>query len=133
MGKGLDLLFPALDRLLADNVRVILAGAVGAEHVTALEIAERKHRERFVHVPELDDAFARKALAGADVFLVPGPVEPDATRLLQAMALGAIPLTVQCPGLFQFVRDWEQPGLEATVLSFIPGRRTVCLMDAGRR
>ena len=109
-GKGLDLLFPALDRLLADDVRVILAGAVGAEHVTALEIAERKHRKRFVHVPELDDTFARKALAGADVFLIPGPVEPHATRLLQAMALGAIPLTAQCPGLFQFVRDWEQGG-----------------------
>jgi starch synthase len=107
-GKGLELLFPALDRLLADNVRLILVGPVGAEHITALEIAERKHRARFVHVSPADEAFERKALAGADVFLVPGPTEPEAIWLRRAMLTGAIPLAAQCPGLFQFVRDWEQ-------------------------
>ncbi|HEY5705013.1 MAG TPA: glycogen/starch synthase [Terrimicrobiaceae bacterium] len=107
-GKGLDLLFPALDRLLADNVRLILVGSVDPKNITALEIAERKHRGRFAHVPEADEAFAHKALAGADVFLVPGPVEPEAIWLRRAMLSGAIPLAAQCPGLFQFVRDWEQ-------------------------
>jgi starch synthase len=107
-GKGLEFLFPALDRLLADNVRLILVGPVGAEHITALEIAERKHRARFVHVSPADEAFARKALAGADVFLVPGPTEPEAVWLRRAMLSGAIPLAAQCPGLFQFVRDGEQ-------------------------
>ena len=107
-GRGLDILFAALDRLLADNVRVVLAGPVDPGNITALEIAERKHRGRFAHVHEIDDAFARKALAGADVFLVPGPVEPEAIWLRRAMLLGAVPLAAQCPGLFQFVRDWEQ-------------------------
>jgi starch synthase len=107
-GKGLGLLFPALDRLLADNVRLILVGPVGAEHITALEIAERKHRKRFVHVSPADESFQRKALAGADVFLAPGRTEPEAIWLRRAMLSGAIPLAAQCPGLFQFVRDWEQ-------------------------
>jgi starch synthase len=107
-GKGLGLLFPALDRLLADNVRLILVGPVDAEHITALEIAERKHRARFVHLSPADEALERQALAGADVFLVPGPTEPEAIWLRRAMLSGAIPLAAQCPGLFQFVRDWEQ-------------------------
>jgi starch synthase len=107
-GKGLGLLFPTLDRLLADNVRLILVGPVGAEHITALEIAERKHRARFVHISPADEALERQALAGADLFLVPGPTEPEAIWLRRAMLSGAIPLAAQCPGLFQFVRDWEQ-------------------------
>jgi starch synthase len=107
-GKGLDLLFAALDRLLADNVRIILTGPVDPGNITALEIAERKHCGRFAHVQEADDAFARKALAGTDIFLVPGPVEPEAIWLRRAMLSGAVPLAAQCPGLFQFVRDWEQ-------------------------
>ena len=107
-GKGLALLFSALDRLLAGNVRLILVGPVGAEDITALEVAERKHRGRFVHVSPADEALQRQALVGADVFLVPGPTEPEAIWLRRAMLAGAIPLAAQCPGLFQFVRDWEQ-------------------------
>ncbi|HEY5813588.1 MAG TPA: hypothetical protein VIT23_13150, partial [Terrimicrobiaceae bacterium] len=107
-GKGLDCLFPALDRLLADNVRLILVGPVGNDHITALEIAERKHRARFAHIPQPNESLARKVLVGADVFLVPGPTDPAAVWLRRAMWLGAVPLAAQCPGLFQFVRDWEQ-------------------------
>jgi starch synthase len=130
-GKGLDLLFPALDRLLADNVRLVLAGPVGAENITALEIAERKHRGRFAHVPEVDEDFARKALAGADLFLVPGPVEPEATWLRRAMLSGAVPLAMQCPGLFQFVRDWEQSGSETNGFVFF-ARTVEGLLDGCR-
>jgi starch synthase len=107
-GKGHGILFPALDRLLADNVRLILVDFVPPEHITALEIAERKHRKRFVHISPADESLQRKALAGADVFLVPGPSEPEAIWLRRAMLCGAVPLAAQCPGLFQFVRDWEQ-------------------------
>ncbi len=131
-GKGLDLMFAALDRLLADNVRLVLVGPVQAENITALEIAERKHRGRFAHVLEADEAFARKALAGADVFLVPGPVEPEAIWLRRAMLSGAIPLAAQCPGLFQFVRDWEQTRGEGNGFVFC-ARTTDGLLDGCRK
>ena len=131
-GKGLDLLFSALDRLLADNVRLILVGPVQAGNITALEIAERKHRGRFAHVLEADEGFAHKALAGADIFLVPGPVEPEAIWLRRAMLSGAIPLAAQCPGLFQFVRDWEQTRGEGN--GFVFYARTVDgLLDGCRK
>ena len=130
--KDLHLLFSALDRLLADDVRLVLVGPVQAENITELEIAERKHRGRFAHVPEADDAFAHKALAGADVFLVPGPVEPEAIWLQRAMLSGAIPLAAQCPGLFQFVRDWEQTRGEGN--GFVFCARTVDgLLDGCRK
>jgi starch synthase len=131
-GRGLNLLFSALDRLLADKVRFVLAGPVDAGNVMALEIAERKHRGRFVHIPQTDDAFARKALAGADVFLIPGSVEPEAIWLRRAMLSGAVPLAAQSPGLFQFVRDWEQTRGEGN--GFVFCARTVDgLLDGCRK
>ncbi len=131
-GRGLDLMFAALDRLLAHDVRLILAGPVDSKNITALEISERKHRRRFAHVPEVEDAFARKALAGADVFLVPGTVEPEAIWLRRAMLSGAVPLVAQSPGLFQLVRDWEQTRGEGN--GFVFCSRTVDgLLDGCRK
>jgi starch synthase len=130
--KGLNLMFSTLDRLLADNVRVILIGPVDAGDITALEIAERKHRGRFAHIHEADETLARKALAGADLFLVPAPVEPQAIWLRRALLSGAVPLAAQCPGLFQLVRDWEQTRGEGN--GFVFCSRTVDgLLDGCRK
>ena len=83
-------------------------------------------------MPEVEDAFARKALAGADVFLVPGTVEPEAIWLRRAMLSGAVPLVAQSPGLFQFVRDWEQTRGEGN--GFVFCSRTVDgLLDGCRK
>lgn len=108
-GAGLAGLFEALDRLLADDVRVALLGSVQPGDIFALEVARRAHRGRFVQVDQYDDELARLTLAGSDLFLVPGPVEPRAVWLRRAMLSGAVPVAAQCGGLFQFVRDWE-PG-----------------------
>ena len=50
---------------------------------------------------------ARLALAGSDLLLVPGPVEPRATWLRRAVRYGTVPVALQCGGLFQLVRDFE--------------------------
>ena len=92
-------MFPALDRLLADDVRLILLDLVPAEHITALEIAERKHRKRFVHISPADESLQRKALAGAD-FSRPGTngARSDLAKTRYAFwshsARGAMPGTI---------------------------------------
>ncbi len=106
-GKNIGLLLDSLDRILADEARVILLGPVGAEHTTALEIARRKHQGHFVQADNFAENLARLALAGSDVFLLPGAVEPRTLWLRRALRYGAIPLALQCGGLFQLVRDWE--------------------------
>ena len=74
----------------------------------------------------------RKALTGADIFLVPGPTEPEAVWLRRAMLSGAVPLAAQCPGLFQFVRDWEQTRSEGNGLVFC-ARTVDGLLDGCRK
>lgn len=107
---GIGNLLASLDRLLVDDVRVTMLGAVPAALTIPLEVARRKHAGKFVHFGEFDEPLARKALAAADLFLVPAAVEPEATWLKRAILYGAVPVAVQCGGLFQYVRDWEPGG-----------------------
>jgi starch synthase len=131
-GRGIDVLLGSLDRLLADGKRLVLLGEVAEQHIMALEVARRKHRGRFTHLAEFDDKLARLTLAGADVFLVPGAVEPKVTWLRRALRYGTIPLALQCGGLFQIVRDWE-PSREMGN-GFVFYAATIDgLVDAGRR
>lgn len=107
-GKGFDLLLASLDRLLARKMQLLILGPLGPENLRALEIARRKHKGAFAQVSEFDDKLARLALAGADLCVVPGAVEPRAVWLRRAIRYGVVPLAMQCGGLFQFVRDWER-------------------------
>lgn len=92
-----------------EDVRIAVLGGVPAELAIPLEVARRKHAGKFVHLGEFDETLARKALAAADLLLLPAPVEPEAVWLRRAVLYGAAPVAVQCGGLFQYVRDWE-PG-----------------------
>lgn len=106
-GPGLEALFGGLDRLLAENVRVILLGAIPGTHTLEIEIARRKHAGQLAYLPDFDEKTARLALAGSDVFFVPNSTEPLPLWLPRALRYGAVPLVAQSGGLFQFVRDWE--------------------------
>ncbi len=131
-GKGFDLLLASLDRLLARKVQLLILGSLGPENVRALEIARRKHKGAFAQVNEFDDKLARLALAGADLCVVPGAVEPRAVWLRRALRYGVVPLAMQCGGLFQFVRDWERNPAQGN--GFVFQSSTVeGLVDIGER
>ncbi len=129
---GMDAFFSSLDRLLAENVRLILLGSVSADQEFAVEVARRKHADRFVYRPDFDDELAHRVLASSDIFLVPGPVEPQTLWLRRAIQSGAIPLAAQCPGLFQVVRNWE-PGREVGNGFVFSSRAADGLLDGCRR
>lgn len=129
---GMEGYFSALDRLLTENVRLILLGAVAADDEFAVEVARRKHAGRFVYRPDFDDALAGAALSHSDVFLVPGPAEPQTLWLRRAIRSGAIPVAAQCGGLFQTVRNWE-PGREAGNGFVFSSKAIDGLLDGCRR
>lgn len=99
--------FSSLDRLLAENVRLILLGELPAEYQFDIEVARRKYASRLVYRPQFDELLAREALSHSDFFLLPGTAEPHTLWLRRALRSGAIPIAAQCHGLFQTVRNWE--------------------------
>src|SRR5207249_602151 len=56
--KGFDLLMPLLDRLLSDDVRLIILGKGDPGYETALAIAARKYPTKFVYRRIYDEALA---------------------------------------------------------------------------
>jgi len=132
-GRGVDVLLAALDRMIAAGNRVVLLGASGTSaHRTGLETAIRKHRGRFVWREKFAHKLAKAVLAGSDLFLLPGVVEPQTTWLRRALRYGCVPMARQCEGLFQLVRDWDPAGGFGNGFVFYAGTADA-LVDACRR
>lgn len=131
-GQGFADLFASLDRLLADNVRLLVLGEVPPDQFFALETARRKHAGRLAHIPTFDEDLARTVLGASYFFLVPGPVEPQTLWLRRAILSGAVPIAAQCGGLFQTVRDWE-PGRASGNGFVFSARAAGGALDACRR
>ena len=106
-GAGMAILLEVLDRLPAEDVRVLLLGPVDADVRTALGIAVRRHAGRFSNITSVDAGLFHLALSGSDFLLLPGPVEPGGELLMLALRNGLVPVAAYCPGLRQFVQDFD--------------------------
>lgn len=103
--KGIDLLIPLLDRLLAHDVRLIFLGEGDSHFERELAIASRQHRERFVYRKTADLPRTHLLYAGADIFLVPSHSEPSGQHAMIALKYGAVPVAHAVGGLSETLRD----------------------------
>jgi starch synthase len=105
--RGLELLLPLLDRLLADDVRLAVFGEAEKAHERDLLLATRKHARRFAFHREADPALLHLAFAGADATLFPELIDPSGSMAMRALKYGAPPVARACGGLHQIVRDYD--------------------------
>jgi len=106
--KGIDLLAPLIDRLLADDVRLVILGALGdsdPRYERELLLASRSYPSKFAFRQGFDDALARRIDAGADAMLIPSRFEPCGLTAMYALKYGTIPIVRASGGLYQIVRD----------------------------
>ncbi len=103
--KGIDLLAPVLDRLLADDVRLVILGEGETRFERELLVASRRYPGKFAFRQGFDDALAHRIDAGADVVLIPSHFEPCGLTAMYALKYGAIPVVRASGGLHQIVRD----------------------------
>jgi len=102
---GVDILLEVLDRLPAEEIRVLLLGPV--EDRMALGIALRRHAGRFANMTSVGADLLHLVLSGSDFLLLPGPVEPGGELLMLALRNGVIPIAAHCGGIRQFVQDYD--------------------------
>src|SRR5438067_11631991 len=74
--KGFEILVPLLDRLLWDNVRLIILGEGDPAYETALAVAARKFSTKFAYQRNYDVKLAHLIEAGMDISLIPSRFEP---------------------------------------------------------
>jgi starch synthase len=110
--KGFELLMPLLDRLLSDDVRLIILGAGDAGYETALAIAARKYPTRFAYRQTYDEALAHLIEAGMDISLIPSQIEPSGLSAMYSLKYGAVPVARATGGIQEIIEDYD-PTLDA--------------------
>jgi starch synthase len=105
--KGIDLLLPLLDRLLADDVRLVILGEGEQAYERDLLVASKRHPERFAYRRSMDERLAHLIYAGADVFLIPSHFEPCGLSAMYSLKYGTLPIARATGGLYESIRDYD--------------------------
>ena len=103
------LLAEKLDQLLADDVRLIVLGAL-PEKVPAsvtFRIAAKRYPQKLALVQDAGESLARLALAGADFQLFLGRPRGLSALLLRSLKYGVLPIAPAGPGLRQIIDDYQ--------------------------
>jgi starch synthase len=131
--KGLDMLLPALDTLLALGAQLVILGAGEPGLEQQFRAAAANHPGRIGCFIGYNEALAHQTQAGIDAILIPSRFEPCGLTQLCALRYGALPIVARTGGLADTVIDANAAALAAntgTGLQFSNGQITAALHRA---
>jgi starch synthase len=105
--KGFEILMPVLDRLLADDVRLIILGEGDPAYETGLAIAARKFPTKFAYRKDYDERTAHMIEAGMDISLIPSRFEPSGLSAMYSLKYGALPVARATGGIQEIIEDYD--------------------------
>jgi starch synthase len=105
--KGFEILMPLLDRLLWDDVRLIILGEGDPAYETALAIAARKFPAKFAYQKDYDEKLAHLIEAGMDISLIPSRVEPAGLSAMYNLKYGSLPVARTTGGVQEIIEDYD--------------------------
>src|SRR5438105_5920418 len=105
--KGFDILVPLLDRLLSDDVRLIILGEGDPTYETALAVTMRKFPSKFAYRKTYDEKTAHVIEAGMDISLIPSRFEPAALSAMYNLKYGALPVARATGGIQEIIEDYD--------------------------
>ncbi len=105
--KGFQILMPALDRLLSDDVRLIVLGEGDPGYETALAVASRKFPGKFAYRRDYHERLAHLIEAGTDIALIPSRFEPAGLSAMYNLRYGALPVASATGGIQEIIEDYD--------------------------
>ena len=105
--KGFEILVPLLDRLLWDDVRLIILGEGDPAYETSLAVAARKFPTRFAYKKSYDDKLAHLIEAGMDISLIPSRFEAAGLSSMYNLKYGVLPVARVTGGIQEIVEDYD--------------------------
>src|SRR5712664_3614729 len=105
--KGFEILVPLLDRLLWDDVRLIILGEGDPAFETALAVTARKFPTRFAYQKNYDEKLAHLIQAGMDISLIPSRFEPAGLGAMYNLKYGALPVARVTGGIQEIIEDYD--------------------------
>ncbi|MHA3773546.1 glycogen synthase GlgA [Verrucomicrobiota bacterium sgz303538] len=106
--KGIDLLLPIIDRLLADDVRLVVLGEGDLGYERELLIASKRHADRFVFRREMDTRLSHLIEGGSDITLIPSHYEPCGLTAMYGLKYGTLPIARATGGLHEIIQDFDE-------------------------
>src|SRR5947199_4941923 len=101
--KGFEILVPLLDRLLWDDVRLIILGEGDPAYDIALAVAARKFPTRFAYQKNYDAKLSHLIEAGMDISLIPSQFEPAGLSEMYNLKDGALPVARRTGGVHEII------------------------------
>ncbi|MDF1515155.1 MAG: glycogen/starch synthase [Anaerolineae bacterium] len=110
--KGLDILLPAMEQVLAkEDVQFVFLGVGDESYTTKLQALQEQYPRNVRILIKFDDKTARQIYGSADIFVVPSRLESGSIGLMIAMRYGAVPIVHKTGGLADTVVDaHDEPG-----------------------
>ncbi|MFS0722801.1 glycogen synthase [Paenibacillus sp. 1P07SE] len=105
--KGLDLIEPILDELIAEGPQLVVLGAGEPEEEARIAAWMARHPRQVAAVTGFDEQLARQIYAAADLYLMPSRYEPCGLSQLIAMQYRAVPVVHATGGLKDTVRPYD--------------------------
>jgi starch synthase len=105
--KGFDVVMPVLDRLLSDDVRLIILGEGDPAYETALAVAAKKYPTKFAYRQQYDERLAHLIEAGVDITLIPSQIEPSGLSAMYSLKYGALPVARATGGIQEIIEDYD--------------------------
>jgi starch synthase len=105
--KGFEILVPLLDRLLWDDVRLMILGEGDPAYETALAVAARKFPTRFAYQKDYDERLAHLIEGGMDISLIPSRFEPAGLTAMYNLKYGALPVARVTGGIQEIIQDYD--------------------------
>jgi starch synthase len=105
--KGFEILVPLLDRLLWDDVRLIILGEGDPAYETALAVAAKKFPTKFAYQKNYDEKLAHLIEAGTDIALIPSRIEPAGLSAMYNLKYGTLPVARVTGGIQEIIEDYD--------------------------
>ena len=105
--KGFQILVPLFDRLLSDDVRLIILGEGDPGYEAALAVTARKFAGKFAYQRHYDEELAHRIEAGMDITLIPSRFEPAGLSAMYSLKYGALPVARATGGVQDIIEDYD--------------------------
>ncbi len=111
--KGIPILLPALEALLAEGCLCVVLGTGAPEYEEALRKLNAAYPKRLGLFLTFDVALSHLIEAGSDMFLMPSRFEPCGLNQFYSMRYGTVPVVRATGGLADSVVPFTPEGLES--------------------
>ena len=116
--KGLDLLVNISDRLLQQNVQLVILGTGDKHYEDHFKWLDYRYGNKVSANIRFDNALANKIYAACDMFLMPSLFEPCGLGQLIALRYGSIPIVRETGGLKDTVASYNEYTEDGNGFSF---------------